>query len=149
MTNLIEKLIYSITQPLIAFVVHNSTRTRIVIVHHGQVLLIRHRLGGQGWDLLGGGVKKYEELLTAAIREVEEEVGVRLKPADVKKLYERDIKERHYKYRAVYFCAELNKKPDLKLQRHEVAEARWVSRKDLSEYKLLKGVRRAIVDCLE
>ena len=41
-----------------------------------RVLLVRHTYGPRGWDLPGGGIKRGEEPLTTARREIEEELGL-------------------------------------------------------------------------
>lgn len=48
----------------------------------GQVLLLRSR-HHSGWGLPGGLLKRGEDPLAAALREVREEIGVRLQPADL------------------------------------------------------------------
>jgi ADP-ribose pyrophosphatase YjhB (NUDIX family) len=43
----------------------------------GQVLLVRHAYGAEGWGFPGGGPNRLEPLETTATREVWEETGVR------------------------------------------------------------------------
>ena len=42
----------------------------------GQLLLLRHSYGPQGWALPGGGVKRGEDPMLAASRELHEELGL-------------------------------------------------------------------------
>ncbi len=50
----------------------------IVTDFGGNLLLLRHSYGPQGWALPGGGLKPGEDPATAAMREVREEVGLTL-----------------------------------------------------------------------
>ncbi len=51
---------------------------KCVLTDGDQVLLVRHTYGPRGWDLPGGGIKRKEEPLTAARREIEEELGLEI-----------------------------------------------------------------------
>ncbi len=44
----------------------------------GNLLLLRHSYGPDGWALPGGGIKKGEDPSVAAMREVQEELGLKL-----------------------------------------------------------------------
>lgn len=48
---------------------------RIILVKKGRVVLVRHWYAPGVWTLPGGGVEPYESVESAAIREVQEEVG--------------------------------------------------------------------------
>lgn len=50
---------------------------RVLLVHEGQILLVKHTYH-DGWLLPGGGVKRGETLDTAAIRETREETGLKV-----------------------------------------------------------------------
>ena len=52
----------------------------LVIDPDGRVLLIRHSYGSRRWMMPGGGVKRGEDVLVAAQREVREEVALTLVP---------------------------------------------------------------------
>ena len=51
---------------------------RVVVRHESEILLVRHAYGAAAWGIPGGGVKKGEDPLEAAVRETREETGIRL-----------------------------------------------------------------------
>ncbi len=50
----------------------------IITDFNGNLLLLRHSYGPQGWALPGGGLSKGEDASEAALREVHEELGLEL-----------------------------------------------------------------------
>lgn len=57
------------------------TGCRVLVIDEDErVLLIRHSYGSQRWMMPGGGVKRGEDVLIAAQREVREEVALTLAP---------------------------------------------------------------------
>jgi ADP-ribose pyrophosphatase YjhB (NUDIX family) len=49
---------------------------KCLLVNRERILLVRHTYGHRGWDLPGGAMKRNELPLTAARREMQEELGV-------------------------------------------------------------------------
>jgi 8-oxo-dGTP pyrophosphatase MutT (NUDIX family) len=49
---------------------------KCLLVNRDRILLVRHTYGHRGWDLPGGAMKRHELPLTAARREMAEELGV-------------------------------------------------------------------------
>jgi 8-oxo-dGTP diphosphatase len=49
---------------------------RVIAVHDGRFILVRHRAGAAPWGLPGGGVGSRETFAAAALRELREEAGV-------------------------------------------------------------------------
>lgn len=56
-----------------------------IITCHGKLLLEKRR-DSDIWGLVGGGVKKTESTLQGMIREIYEELGVRVQPEQLKKI---------------------------------------------------------------
>jgi 8-oxo-dGTP pyrophosphatase MutT (NUDIX family) len=93
-----------------------------------KVLLVRHTYGHSEWDIPGGGIRRGEEPLAAARREMEEELGVQidgLRPLG-------DISLRAYRAHDRIHCfhAELGA-AKLTIDYGELADARWFARDQL------------------
>jgi 8-oxo-dGTP pyrophosphatase MutT (NUDIX family) len=72
--------------PVLYLLIHNSHRVRVLITYKDEILLQRSSVGHQKWSVPGGGVQRNESDEDAAIREVQEEVGIKLRTKDLKKL---------------------------------------------------------------
>ncbi len=55
---------------------------RVIINHHGRVVLVRHWYAPGVWTLPGGGIERGESAEAAAIREVKEETGLTVQRID-------------------------------------------------------------------
>jgi len=118
--------------PLLIIYLGRSERTRLLIVCGDEVLLVRPWLGTDHWALPGGGLHADESPLQGVIREVQEETSIHLQPSDIQPLFSAPYKFRGFRYFGHYFVAVLPKKPPLKKQRFEVAEASWINYKKLT-----------------
>ena len=90
-----------------------------------QVLLVRHTYGHPEWDIPGGGIRRGEEPLAAAQREMEEELGIRID--GLRPLGEISLRAYRAHERIHCFHAELGA-AELTIDRGELAEARWFPR---------------------
>ncbi|MGH3942216.1 MAG: NUDIX domain-containing protein [Pseudonocardiaceae bacterium] len=112
----------------------------------GELLLVRQHQWTDVWTLPGGHLEPGETLEAGALREAEEETGLRLESAglidwgemiDAKSL-SRPV---HFVYFDFVFDAQNSAvTPD----ESEIAEARWVALADLDDYKLPPGYRKTI-----
>ena len=105
---------------------------KCVLTRGDEVLLIRHTYGGarREWELPGGGVKRREEPLAAARREVSEELGVELDDwTPLGDLFERIDRKRD---RLWCFATEVGDRR-IELDRAEIERADWFPRAELPE----------------
>lgn len=126
------RVLYLLTQPGIRLVVHNSHRTRILVICGDEYLLVKHWLGKDFWMLPGGGCHKGEDPVDGALRELHEEVGI-------------DLGHEAFNYVGQYLCHDdgfhfsydlyvvrMPDKPELRLQRIEIHQADWFKLTDKS-----------------
>jgi 8-oxo-dGTP pyrophosphatase MutT (NUDIX family) len=115
---------------LASFVVKLRTRGVKCVISRGQdVMLVRHTYGNRRrWELPGGRVRRGEDPLQAARREVREEIGVEISEWAPLGNYVEPIHRRRdtlYSFRARVDDLELHIDPV------EIAEARWFGRDHL------------------
>ena len=72
------RMMFWLTWPATWLYLHNSRRTRIIVMHRGQILLTKGWLSNRDWALPGGGRHRHETMLKAARRELLEETGLDL-----------------------------------------------------------------------
>jgi 8-oxo-dGTP pyrophosphatase MutT (NUDIX family) len=101
---------------------------KCVLTDGGRVLLVRHTYGRRWWDLPGGVIQHGEPPSEAARREMAEELG--LKGVDWRLVGEVGVASGRHTDQLHCFCAELPS-PALRIDRGELAEARWFAREDL------------------
>ena len=95
-----------------------------------EILLVRHTYGADAWELPGGGVKRREEPLDAARREMREELGLDIEDwTFLGDLFARIDRKRD---RLWCFTADVGDRR-LELDRAEIAAADWFRRDGLPE----------------
>ena len=82
------RIAYKAVSPFMRlYMTQKHLRVRILIVNeHKEVLLVRSWLGHQSWSLPGGGIRRREAPVRAAIRELAEETGLQLGEDALKEL---------------------------------------------------------------
>ncbi|HZU61408.1 MAG TPA: NUDIX domain-containing protein [Solirubrobacteraceae bacterium] len=106
----------------------SSRGVKCVLTHGEYVLLVRHTYGPGSWELPGGGLRRGEEPVAAARREMSEELGLAIE--DWTRQGETVVAFDHHRDRVQFFTAELPE-PQLEVNQAELAEVRWFSRRQL------------------
>lgn len=94
--------------------------------------MTRGWLSAGKWALPGGGVHKGEPSIAGAVRELAEEVGLRVRQADLRLAGIDEVRTHGMKFRVHCYTIEADSFQALHIQRHEIAEARWLPLTDLS-----------------
>ena len=120
---------------LVFMIVSQKDRVRVIVYRDdGKILLVRSRFSRQEWALPGGGVKYNKSYEQAAVREVLEEIG--LKIHNLRYFGKADSHESYAKFSVRVFVAHASDY-DIKCN-FEIIEARWLNRDHLpEEYTLL------------
>ena len=125
---------------LVFRIVPQKDRVRVIVYRDdGKILLVRSRFSRQKWALPGGGVKHNESYEQAAVREVLEEIG--LKIHNLRYLGKANSHESYAKFSVRVFVAHASNY-DIKCN-FEIMEARWLNRDYLpKEYYALYANKR-------
>lgn len=110
------------------------------IITCGGKLLLEKRSDSNTWGLVGGGVKAHETEEQAMVREIYEELGLRIRPQQLKRLRVYGEPGRIAAFRdgsvwrmvIVVFSLELDKEPILRISK-ESRELRFFSKEELRD----------------
>ena len=99
-----------------------SKRTYIVFIREdNQLLFVKNWLGNGRWQLPGGGLKPGETHRSGLVREVWEELKIKLEPAALRKL----TSGSHRGCRYMVYCCYLRQVPAMTLNKWEIVAAQW------------------------
>ncbi len=125
--------------PLVWLIIRFTLRVRILIIVDNEILLVKNLFGVNVWTLPGGGIKRGEDPLTAARRELKEEVSLDAPTNKFKHLgVFRQTKAHRFKFHG--YALELAKKPKIWPATHEIAKAEWFKISDLKTMNVRQHV---------
>lgn len=120
------KIGYIFTRPGVYALIRFTRRSYVVIRVKDEIIVTKDWLDmHKNWRLPGGGVKHSETPMIGARREIQEEIGINI---DTKSL--RLINKGVHpvlKYHYWVYELTLDKKPNININRYELAEARWIN----------------------
>lgn len=125
----IGKRAYWFLSPLVGVALNfGAVRTRVFIIVGDEILVVKNWFGPGTWSLPGGGVHRNEDPKTGAVREVLEEVGVRLHEEQLRTLTEQPMRLIHGSARinVMVYAVVLPEKPVLTLQKNEISGSAWM-----------------------
>ncbi len=117
--------------------------------YENKILLLKrapHKLQGMTWGIPGGKLESEETPVEGVIREVFEEIGLKI---DASKLSEIDtlyVRRSSIDYIFYRFRAHLSSLPVLHLNLEEHVEARWVTLEEALDLPLIYGGAEALVN---
>lgn len=110
---------------LIFRIIPQKDRVRVIVYRDdGDILLVKNRFSRQEWALPGGGVNRNESYEQAAVREILEEIGLRVH--NLRYLGKANSHESYAKFSVRVFAAHASDY-DIKCN-FEIMEARWFNR---------------------
>ena len=128
----IGKTVYYFGLPIIWLAFRGSTRAYVLLSVENEVLFVKSFVGDQKWKLPGGGVKKNEQPVEGAVREVFEETGIKIEKSQLSEILR--IKKQHAgaKYTYAVFNAQLPQKPQINKSKSEILDAQWLKPSEIN-----------------
>lgn len=121
-----------------------TERTRVAIIMGDEILVLRGWLSDGKWGLPGGGLRRGEDPRAGACREVTEETGLQVQPADLRPLGKQTHHEKGLTFTHHLFVVHVEKPVTLKRQRHEIAALQWLKLPDITDKQVSDEVRHYV-----
>lgn len=129
---------YPLLKPILRLVRPAGGGVKVALFYKNKLLLIQNTYR-KGWTLPGGGIKKNETSRQAAIREVYEELGIRLTSLEYQGSFINDFE----KEKISVFSRKV-RKPGFRIDDIEVAKAEWVNIKKVPDHHLLPVAKKCV-----
>lgn len=120
-------------------------RTRIIVQHKTDILLVKDWISSGQWTLPGGGIRFGEDPRDCAIRELREETGIIADSSSLSTHKEyRALSQSGLRFDCVAFRLELSTRPELRLRFFEISDAQWVPMARVGEYNLNNAAKTIV-----
>ena len=125
------KVGYIITRPGFYVLIRFTRRAYVVLRVKDEIIVTKDWLDMHKiWRLPGGGVKRSETPKIGAKRELKEEVGINIDINGLK-LVKKGVHP-SFKYHFWVYELVLDKKPNISINRYELADARWIDVRNIA-----------------
>lgn len=137
-------LTFFLAWPAFFIYLRRMERTRILAIDDDKVLVSKNWISDGKWSLPGGGLHKGEPIVQGAIREMLEETGVELKPAQLRFLAKGTYKNYGLGFDFYCFVVRVDRPWKFKKQLHEVSDLAWMPYRELNTQNAGKDVMLAL-----
>lgn len=140
----IGRIVYWIIWPGTRLYLRRSTRTRVVVCHRGQTLVVTKWLSNGQYHLPGGGLEGDEPPAHGAVRELYEETGITLHEAEVQLLASETYRAAGMSFDCHYFVYRAGERLVAKPSFPEITGIYWLDRSDIRPDTCSPEVIRAL-----
>ena len=123
----VGRLLFPCLLPLMRPFLKRSERAYIAVICEGKVLFVKNWLARDTWRFPGGGIESGEKPSDAAMRELKEELNIKLDSGSLKYLYHGRYVTDNLGFIAHWFYYEYATKPLIKANKWEITSYQWTS----------------------
>ena len=120
----------------------HSQRSRVLIRNNNDTLLVKgfwkSWFADERFGLPGGGIARKEQPVDAALRELYEELKIKVKPEDLHFIGDDYVREYGIGYKASFFVYNMPTRANVEAQKPEIAEIAWLDLRGEMPQKQLK-----------
>lgn len=146
--HIVQKIRFWAYWPWLFLYFRSGHRSRVLIHDGSKVLLVKGRwklwFNDDSWSLPGGGIGAGEQPEDAAVRELNEELGLQVATRQLEPLGDGVVREHGLHYHAYFFKLQLPESTELRLQASEIADAKWLEAANISPDRLKPEVQSAL-----
>jgi ADP-ribose pyrophosphatase YjhB (NUDIX family) len=138
---ILGRVVYFFGYPLFRLLIQGTTRAYAIVRVDNELLVTQNWLGFQKkWRLPGGGVAHTESIADAIVRELHEEVGLRVSPEQLQLVQNEPFRSGiHYNY--FLYVLDLSEKPKLRIDQREILQAKFVAIDALQNMPISEEIR--------
>lgn len=137
-------LVFWLSWPALWLYLRFTTRTRLLLVSQGKILVVRGWMSAGKWQLPGGGLHAGENPEDGVRREVKEETGLDLKGVPLRILSREMYRGNGLRFTCQYYAAQLEHTEKPRIKGLEIADATWIDVKKVSADTCGQDVMRAM-----
>jgi len=145
----VKRLFFWLCWPGLYVYFRSGHRSRVLITAEGKTLLVKglwgRLFGDEAWGLPGGGIRRGESAASGAVRELFEELQLRIDPSQLVPLGSARVAERGIAYKADFFVLSLTAMPDIAYLSQELQAAEWFSDPEIQKTQVKPEVAQALL----
>lgn len=127
---LLGRMAFWASWPVLYIYMRGSRRTRVLVVCADEILVVKHWLGRDFWQLPGGGLHKKEDVVVGAARELREETGITVSTTDLRHLGSQQTTVVNIPLIHEYVLLQVGAKPTVTMQKLEIRNYTWLHVED-------------------
>lgn len=104
----------------------------MLVLYRDEIAVVEGFISDGRWHLPGGGCKRNESYVDAAVRELREETGLMVAPGLIKQVTSHEMVSKEFGHPYMVYSVKLGKKEELRYQKYELLDAKWVNIAELT-----------------